>query len=482
MNRRCFLSGAAAFAASRPWRLFAETGESQPMALDVAGATPDLRFGVVSDVHVREATGQYGTEALVKAFSWFRDQGADGVVIAGDMADFGLVSQLQRVADAWNGVFPDNKGLGGRHVEKLFIYGNHDIEGFKYSKLDPRPDDIIATDRAVAWERAFGEPYSPIWKKTVKGYTFIGAHWDGWKGVPSIEPYMKEHAAELCGDRPFFYIQHPHPKGTCHGGWAWGQDDGFATRALSRFPNAIAFSGHSHHPLVDERAIWQGAFTSIGAASLRYIDPVYGRENSGPSAIDDLRQMPLVDKFSGKEGMLVSVYGDCAVVERRDFVHDGKLGSDWLIPLPPAKNKPFDFESRAAEAAAPQFPADATVTVAGPVDGKDRKGRKSRQLTVTFPAALQDAVHTRAYDYEVVAEVEECDVRRVVCTKRVYSPAYFLAPEREAKTVRCVFSLAELNTRKGSCFSPVVRFIVRASETFGKKSGAIVSAPRVILP
>ena len=79
MNRRCFLSGAAAFAASRPWRLFAETGESQPMALDVAGATPDLRFGVVSDVHVREATGQYGTEALVKAFSWFRDNGADGL-------------------------------------------------------------------------------------------------------------------------------------------------------------------------------------------------------------------------------------------------------------------------------------------------------------------------------------------------------------------------------------------------------------------
>jgi len=64
MNRRCFLSGAAAFAASRPWRLFAEPGESQPMALDVAGATPDLRFGVVSDVHVREATGQYGTDGL----------------------------------------------------------------------------------------------------------------------------------------------------------------------------------------------------------------------------------------------------------------------------------------------------------------------------------------------------------------------------------------------------------------------------------
>ena len=136
---------------------------------------------------------------------------------------------------------------------------------------------------------------------------------------------------------------------------------------------------------------------------------------------------------------------------------------------------------RAANAVAPQFPAGAKVTVSGPADGKDRKGRAARQLTVTFPAALQDAAHTRAYDYEVAAEVEECDIRRIACTKRVYSPAYFLVPEREPKTVSCVFSLNELNTRKGSCFAPTVRFIVRAAETFGKKSEAIASASSKIL-
>ena len=100
-----------------------------------------------------------------------------------------------------------------------------------------------------------------------------------------------------------------------------------------------------------------------------------------------------------------------------------------------------------------------------------------KSSTVTFPAAVRDVAHTRAYDYEVVAEVGECDVRRAVCTKRVYSPAYFLAPEREPETVSCVFSLNELNTRKGPYFSPTVRFIVRAAETFGKKSEPIVSAP-----
>ena len=479
MTRKAFLNGALAFTATRPWRMFAAGSVSDPIALNVLphGTEPDMRFGVVSDVHVREATGPFGTEALYKAFAWFRDQGVDGVVIAGDMADYGLLAQLQCVADAWEKAFPGGKGAGGKPVEKLFIYGNHDIEGFKYSKVKPAPEEAIATDRAAAWERVFKEPYEPIWKKTVKGYAFIGAHWDGWKGVPAIEPYLKAHAAELRGDRPFFYIQHPHPKDTCHGPWAWGHDDGFAGRALSQYPNAIAFSGHSHHPLTDERSIWQGAFTSIGAASLRYIDPIYGRENAGPHALDGLKQMPFVDQFSGKEGMLVSVYGSCIVIERRDFVYDGKLGPDWIIPLPAAQNKPFDFKLRADRAVAPQFPVGAKVTVSGPADGKDRKGRAARQLTVTFPAAVRDAAHTRAYDYEVVAEVEECDVRRAVCTKRVYSPAYFLAPEREPETVSCVFLLNELNTRKGPYFSPTVRFIVRAAETFGKKSEPIVSAP-----
>ena len=152
MTRKAFLNGALAFAAARPWRMFAAGRVSDPIALNVLphGTEPDMRFGVVSDVHVREATGPFGTEALYKAFTWFRDQGVDGVVIAGDMADYGLVAQLQCVADAWEKAFPGGRGAGGKPVEKLFIYGNHDIEGFKYSKVKPAPEDAIATDRAAA--------------------------------------------------------------------------------------------------------------------------------------------------------------------------------------------------------------------------------------------------------------------------------------------------------------------------------------------
>lgn len=98
-----------------------------------------------------------------------------------------------------------------------------------------------------------------------------------------------------------------------------------------------------------------------------------------------------------------------------------------------------------------------------------------RQFVVSFPSALIGAGMTRAYDYEVAAEVDECDVRRVAATKRVYSPGYFNMPERESKTVKCVFALSELGTRRASYLVPSVRFRVRAAESFGKTSDAIFS-------
>lgn len=469
LTRKEFIAGATALAASLPPARSRADAQGR-------GSSAALRFGIVSDVHVRSASGRFGTEHLVKALAWFRDRGVDGVVIAGDMADDGLVSQLRHVADAWNAVFPEGSG-----VEKLFVYGNHDIEGLSYNKqLKAAPEDIIATDRAAAWGKVFGEPYEPVWKKTVKGYTFIGAHWVAWKGVPGIERYMAEHAAELEGDKPFFYIQHPPPANTCHGPWAWGRDEGFAARALSRFPNAVAISGHSHHPLVDERSVWQGAFTSIGASSLRYVEPVFGRENSGPSANADLKQMPPIDMFSEKQGLLATVLDGRMVLERLDFSNDGKLGEDWTVSLPAGKDATFGFDARAAAAKAPRFAEDAKVSVEGPFDGRDRKGRPVSQLVVTFPSAMIGEGLTRAYDYEVAAEVEECGTRRIAATKRVYSPGYFNMPSRESARVKCVFALHELGTRRAPYLTPAVRFAVRAAESFGKASEAIYSVTKML--
>ena len=117
LSRRGFLGGAVAFGAVAGCRsgFFA-----------VGGERPLLRFGVLSDVHVRLAKGGegfaagYGTETLEKTLAYFRDCGVDAVIMAGDMTDCGVIGELKAVADAWFKVFPDDRAADGRKVERLF--------------------------------------------------------------------------------------------------------------------------------------------------------------------------------------------------------------------------------------------------------------------------------------------------------------------------------------------------------------------------
>ena len=264
-TRRFFLGGCASFGALAGRRIFAVPNATLPKV--------NLRFGVVSDVHVRDDK-ELDDKAFKQALTYFRDNGVDAVLIAGDIADRGRISQLQYAADAWYSIFPDDKASDGRPVEKLFVYGNHDVLAWRWGRKEEELKDPALMAEAIGsspeniaatWEKCFREKYEPIWIKDVKGYKFIGRHWGH---NDKLEAFVAAHAGELKGSRPFFYTQHDHPRNTCIGAWAWGYDDGTSTRVFSAFPNCVAFSGHSHYTLTDERTVWQGAFTSIGAGCL----------------------------------------------------------------------------------------------------------------------------------------------------------------------------------------------------------------------
>ncbi|MBR0504058.1 MAG: metallophosphoesterase, partial [Kiritimatiellae bacterium] len=85
-TRRAFIGqGAFAFlaAAGMGHRAFGATGPAR------------LRFGALSDIHITRGKGS--CDIFEKALAYFRDQKVDAVLIAGDMADSGLDSQLRRV-------------------------------------------------------------------------------------------------------------------------------------------------------------------------------------------------------------------------------------------------------------------------------------------------------------------------------------------------------------------------------------------------
>lgn len=425
---------------------------------------PNVTIGVISDIHLR---GEDTTGTFVHTLEYFRSIKVDGVIIAGDMADQGLEPQLKVVADAWFKVFPDDQGLDGKHTEKLFIYGNHDMEGASWIGTSEAMAQAIGTRPAEMWKKYFKEEYSPIWMKTVNGYHFIGAHWHSGN-IPGLEEFLQEHAQELGAEKPFFYIQHPHLKNTCNGPWAWGQDDGTVTRILNNYPNAVAFSGHSHSPLGDDRDLWQEGFTSIGTSSLSYLYPMPARENTyqDDSSIKPPTQMANMDSSDGRQGMVMRVYDSCITLERREFVYDQLLGDNWILPFPISLKEPLNFENRKRTAPVPQFAPDTKATVTQAL-GQDRYGVEQQQVTVHFPNVLKKDTGVRAFDYEVQVEYEWLDVRFITATKRVFSPHCCLGEAQDQDEVICVYGASELP--KDFHY----RFVIRPCECFGKKGDPI---------
>ena len=113
-----FLAGAAASGVLEGRRLLAAAGTAAPHkeSRHLGGGEPHLILGVLSDIHIYD---EKNVPVFERALEFFRDRKADGVIIAGDMADRGLVDQLELVGKAWFKVFPENRRPDGQPIEKL---------------------------------------------------------------------------------------------------------------------------------------------------------------------------------------------------------------------------------------------------------------------------------------------------------------------------------------------------------------------------
>ena len=411
LTRRGFCGGFAA-----AWAM------SRMDALAETVARPPLRLGVVSDIHIRDngkTANDYehgSTGTFRAALEYFRDRRVDAVVIAGDMADTGKMAELDLVGQVWRDVFPDCKGADGARVEPIFVYGNHDRLAWKWHlkgasakdpvKLAAARKGAIGGREAEAWKRAFGWEWKPVYSVKVKGYTFLCAHWGYEKDIPA---YAAAHAEELDlhGARPFFCVQHPHPKGTLFSYWGKGAEDGGQlTRFLQDYPNAVSFSGHSHTALTDDRSVWQGAFTAINTCTLLQIcEPYGGRWACVNSRLKDkttARHMAATSR-KGRQGMVVDVWPDCLKLERREFVLGEEAGVMRTVPVPANPSNPaYGYNSQAARSKAPAFPSGARVSVARR-KGLNTKKEQEDQIVVSFPAAVASGEAGRVLLYEIEA-------------------------------------------------------------------------------
>lgn len=410
ISRRFFIGGGLACGALAGSRLWAGAAATSGLG------RPNLRLGVLSDIHVSQKSGGGSDCATFRhALEWFRNQGVDAVTVTGDLTNNGTVEELSAVLETWREIFPDDRAPDGRKVERIFLLGNHDFHGYLYGRFgekaypDPaeRARHVLRADLPDRWRELCREDYSRFFRREVCGYVFLGQHWDDGKGygsgigssrfgVPLAECLAKD-GKRLDPVRPFFYLQHAHLKDTCYGPWAWGHDTGVATRALSAFPNAVAISGHSHYPLTDERSVWQESFTAVGAASLRCAGlpcdecAPHGYENSeavGKTAAEEdaAKTTAPMKVRDTRQGMLWSVYDDRIVIRRRDFACDLDLGDDWALPLPAADRTSLAFAVRKKRARAPEFAAGAKLAVSR-VLAKTRAGVEKATVEILIPPA-----------------------------------------------------------------------------------------------
>ena len=125
ISRREFLSGAVACGAF--YRVFGDVTEK-----------PILTVGIVSDPH---CTGRCNQAYFNKVLEYFRDLSVDAVAIPGDFGNVALKGELLKASRIWFKVFPNDRLPNGARVERLFVTGNHDVDGWSYPSAKGRYAD-----------------------------------------------------------------------------------------------------------------------------------------------------------------------------------------------------------------------------------------------------------------------------------------------------------------------------------------------------
>lgn len=317
---------------------------------------PLVSFQVITDTHVRDQADHIYNRHLEKALADITSygKGSSGIMHVGDVTDRGLpeeYKELERILDRYRDDLPKIR----------YTVGNHDIGAILWQ--DPPINLTTMTSHEVSEvlghiEHA-GEKESEItdtlmttegiWQKRLNDFTAItgmkGSYHDHWIGgyhyifLGSEQPHPKDcdmsaeqlnwlEAAlfeQASPDRPIFVFLHQPLMDTVAGsmkdqGWFGVNQDAEVKAILSRYPQAILFSGHTHWQLEAPRTMYGGGShlpTMFNAASVAYL---WTDED---------------EHLEGSQGLQVDVYSDQVVVRGRDYVTGTWIeGAEYTITYP----------------------------------------------------------------------------------------------------------------------------------------------------
>jgi 3',5'-cyclic AMP phosphodiesterase CpdA len=317
---------------------------------------PLFSFQVITDTHVRDQADHIYNRHLEKALADITSNNKDssGIMHVGDVTDRGLpeeYKELERILDMYRNVLPKIRYTLGNHDIGAILWQDPPINlttmtSHEVSEVLGHVDQMREEENETSGALITMEG---VWQKRLNDFTAItgmkGSYHDHWiEGyhyifLGSEQPHPKDcdmsaeqlnwlEAAlseQASPDRPIFVFLHQPLMDTVAGsmkdqGWFGVNQDAEVKAILSRYPQAILFSGHTHWQLEAPRTMYEGGGhspTMFNAASVAYL---WTDED---------------EHLEGSQGLQVDVYTDQVVVRGRDYLTGTWIeGAEYTILYP----------------------------------------------------------------------------------------------------------------------------------------------------
>ena len=380
--------------------LAANPDKYTPTELDPSLAVyQSQKIGVMSDIHLQTGSTA-GDYALKAALTNLKNEGVSAVLFTGDLVNTGVAEEYEKFNNIWNEV------MGDTDTKMLTITGNHEFEGVYFR--GETYEQVLQ-----AYLDAFGKTEANF-HEVVNGIHIIGLNSeshvvDGSYTLDSMM-YLEEQLAEAAAADPYapiIVMCHQTLANTTYGS-NWGSSGtGSLYEVLRYYPQVIYLAGHSHFDFTNDKSIMQKDFTCIDVPSMQYTsaetDNIFTKSNVGSAAACYTYQNYLILEIDG-ESKTMDVKR-MKSYDKNDGNHSYEtvqVKDAWTLNLPLSK-KGFTYTAaRADERVAPEFAADANITLGNVT---------SNSVNIKFPAATHsDYVH--AYNITVTDAAGEALVSK----------------------------------------------------------------------
>ncbi|NQX66504.1 metallophosphoesterase [Paenibacillus alba] len=274
-----------------------------------------VKFQVITDTHVQgsptETYSRNFNSALQDISATVSD--SDGIMHIGDITDSGTLAEYNTFSSIWN-LYKGS--LPPMHV----TLGNHDV---RWADFNQR----LSSFTAITGMR---KQYYDLW---IKGYHFIflgtekGLKDSSYLSETQLKWLDEKLSEKEARDKPIFIFHHQPLKNTVAGAnvannkdfnWYGVRQDRELKTILSKHPQSILFSGHTHWELGSKDTMYSAKYaTMFNCASAGYLwtDNDIGK--------------------AGSQGFFVEVYKDKVLVKGRDFLAKSWIpDAQYVVSLP----------------------------------------------------------------------------------------------------------------------------------------------------